>query len=90
MVSNSTNNIKTNRAATKARKQKWEKKQQYGYFKGQIGEIAHEKAWTWLRKGKFKRETGFLIVAQNNYVEAKIDQTQPNSKCRSCVDKDKD
>ena len=33
----------------KHRKQKWEEKQLYGYFKRQIEEVAHEKTWTWLR-----------------------------------------
>ena len=50
---------------TITRKQKWEEKQLYGYFKRQIGEISHEKIWTRLRKGNLKRET-LLIVAQNN------------------------
>ena len=47
------------------------------------------------KKGKpFKRETESpLIAVQNNntrtnYVKAKIDKTQQNSKCRLCGDKD--
>ena len=33
------------------KEEKWEEKQLYGYVKLQTGEISHEKAWTWLRKG---------------------------------------
>ena len=34
-----------------------------------INNISHEKTWTWLRKGNFKRETESLqIAAQNNAV----------------------
>ena len=39
------------------RKQKLEEKQTYGSFKLQINNIPHEKTWTWLRIGNFKRET---------------------------------
>ena len=38
------------------RNQKWEDKQLYGRFKRQIN-ISHDKTWTWLRKGNFKRKT---------------------------------
>ena len=50
--------------------------------------------WTWLRKGNLKRETESLIIAaQNNairinYIKAKIDKTQQNSKRRLCGDRD--
>ena len=49
---------------------------------------------TWLRKENLKKETESLrIAAQNNaiminYVKAKIDKTQQNSKCRLCGDRD--
>ena len=49
----------------------------------------------WLKKGKLNRETEyFLLVAQNNairnnYVKAKIDTTQQNSKCRLCDDRNR-
>ena len=49
---------------------------------------------TWLRKGNFKRETKYLQIAtqnntiRTNYVEAKIDKTQQNSKCTLCGDRD--
>ena len=81
-ANNSRCNILTNRKTTKTRKQKWEEKQLYGHFKQQIGEVAHEKTWTWLRKGNLKRETKSLIIsAQNNviktnYIKAKINKTQ--------------
>ena len=79
---------------TKTRKQKWEGKQLYGRFKRLINDISHDKTWTWLRKGNFKRETESLImVAQNsairtNHIKARIDKTQQNSKCRLCGNRD--
>ena len=51
------------------RKQKWKEKQLYERFKRLINNISHEKTWTWVRKGNFKRETeSLLIVAQNNAI----------------------
>ena len=91
---NSTNNIKIDRTTT-AKKQKWEEKQMYGYFKRQTGEISREKIWTWLKKGNLERETeSLLTTAQNNairtnYAKAKIDLTKQNSKHRLCDDRDK-
>ena len=39
----------------------------YGYFKEQTNEIlTREKTWTWLRKGRLKRETEFLLIAADN------------------------
>ena len=79
---------------TITRKQKWEGKQLYGRFKRLINNISHNKTWTWLRKGNFKRETESLIIAaQNNaiwtnQIKARIDKTQQNSKCRLCGDRD--
>ena len=79
---------------TITRKQKWEGKQLYEGFKRLINNISHDKTWTWLRKGHFKRETeSLLIAAQNNtvrthYIKARIDKTQQNSKCRLCGDRD--
>ena len=55
---------------------------------------AHEKTWSWLRKGNSRREREFfLIAAQNNavkthHIKARIDKTQQNSKCRLCGDRD--
>ena len=76
---------------TKTRKQKWEGKQLHGRL---INNISHDKTWTWLRKGNFKRETeSFLKAAQNsairtNHIKARIDKTQQNSKCILCGDRD--
>ena len=56
---NDTDNTKNNRM-TITRKQKWEEKRLYGRFKRLINNISHEKTWTWLRKGNFKRETESL------------------------------
>ena len=56
-------------------------------------EISHEKTWTWLIRGSLRRETEFpTIAAQNNairtnYIKARIDKTQQNSKCRLCGDR---
>ena len=76
------------------RKQKWEAKQLYGRFKRLINYISHDKTWTWLRKGNFKRETESLLRAalnnavRTNHIKARIDKTQQNSKCRLCGDSD--
>ena len=59
----------------------------YGYFKQQTGEIVHEKTLIWIRKVNFNRETeSRLITTQyntiwTNYMKAKIDDMQQNSKC---------
>ena len=63
-------------------------------FKWLINNISHEKTWTWLRKGKFKKETESpQIAAQNNaiktnHIKTRIDKTQQNNKCRLCGDRD--
>ena len=54
--------MRMNRTTTK--KQKWEEKQIYGYFKWQADEISHEKNWTWRRKGNLKGETESLLIAK--------------------------
>ena len=85
-----TDNTMDNRM-TITKKQKWEGKQLYGRFKRLINNISHDKTWTWLRKGNFKRETeSLLIAAQDNAVRTKtrIHKTQQNSKCRLCGDRD--
>ena len=51
---------------TKTRKQKWEGKQLHGRFKRLINNISHDKTRTWLRKGNFKREIEFLLMAAQN------------------------
>ena len=84
---NDTENTMNNRM-TIIRKQKWEGKQLYGRFKRLINNISHDKTWTWLRKGNFKRETESLLMAaqdntvRTNHIKARIDKTQQNSKCR--------
>ena len=53
-----------------------------------------QKTWTGLRRGNLKRETESLIIAaqvnaiRTNYIKAKIDKTQQNSKCRMCGERD--
>ena len=90
---NNTDNTIDNRMI-KTRKQKLEGKQLHGRFKRLINNISHEKTWTWLRTGNFKRETeSLLMAAQNsairtNHIKARIDKTQQNSKCRICGDRD--
>ena len=87
-ILNNNNNNNNNR------KLKWEGKQLYGRFKRLINNILHDKTWTWLRKGNFKRETESLqIAAQNsairtNHIKARVDKTQQNSKCRLCGERD--
>ena len=75
---NETENTMNNRM-TITRKQKWEGKQLYGRFKRLINNTSHQKTWTWLRKGNFKRETESLLLAaqdtaiRTNHIKAKID-----------------
>ena len=38
------------------RKQEWEEKQLYEYFKQKTEEISHEKTWIWIRKRNFNSE----------------------------------
>ena len=76
-----------NNRMTITRKQKWEGKQLYGRSKRLINNIPHDKTWTWLRKGNFKKETESLRKAaqdnalRTNHIKARIDKTQQNSKC---------
>ena len=60
-IRNDTDNALDNRMKI-TRKQKWEGKQLYGLFKRLINNISHDKTWTWLRKGNFKRETESLLM----------------------------
>ena len=86
-IRNDTDNTMDNRM-TITWKQKWEGKQLYRRFKRLINNISHDKTWTWLRKGNFRRETeSLLIAAQNNavrtnHIKARIDKTPQNCKCR--------
>ena len=92
-IRNNTDNTIDNRM-TKTRKQKREGKQLHGRFKWLINNISHDKIWTWIRKGNFKRETeSLLMAAQNsairtNHSKARIDKTQQISKCSLCGDRD--
>ena len=54
-IRKNTDNTIDNRMTT-TRKQKWEGKQLHGRFKRLITNISHDKTWTWLRIGNFKRE----------------------------------
>ena len=55
--------------------------------------MLHQKPWTWLRKGTYKREIkSLLIAAQNNairtnHIKARIDKTQKKKKSK-CGDRD--
>ena len=79
---------------TTTRKQSWEEKQLYGYFKHLINNISHQKTWTWQRKGNLKREKESLLISvqnnviRTNHIKARIDKTQQNSKCRRRGDRD--
>ena len=90
---NDTENTMNNRMIM-TRKQKWEGKQLYGRSKRLINNISHDKTWTWLKKGNFKRETEYLLIAaqdnavRTNQIKARIDKTQQNSICRICGDRD--
>ena len=83
-----------NNTMTITRKQKRKGKQLYGRFKRLLNNISHDKTWTWLRKGNFKRETESLLIAaqdssiRTNHIRARIDKNQQNSKCRLCGDRD--
>ena len=89
---NDTDNTMDNRMAI-TRKQKWEGKQLYGWFKRLINNIPHDKTRTRLRKGNFKRKTESLLIAtqdnavRTNHIKARIDQTQRNSIWRLCGDR---
>ena len=65
----------------------------YRHFKRQASETSKEIIWTWLRNGKFKRETETFEKCKNsvirtNYLKAKIDKMQQNRKCWLCGDRD--
>ena len=83
-----------NKRMTITRKQKCEGKRLYGRLKRLINNISHDKSWTWLKKENFMRETESLLIAaqdsalRTNHIKARIDQTQQNSKCRLCDDRD--
>ena len=86
-IRNGNDNMMDNRM-TITMKQKWEGKQLYGRFKWLINNISHDKTRTWLRKGNFKRETEFLLIAaqnnaiRTNHIKTRIDKMQQSNKCR--------
>ena len=59
-----------------------------GRFKRPINDTSYEKTWICLRKGNFKSETESLLIAsenntiRTNHINARIEKTQQNSKCR--------
>ena len=65
-----------------------------GRLKRLINTISHQKPWTWLRKENFQREKAYLLIAalnnaiRTNHIKMRIDNTQQNSKCRLCDDRD--
>ena len=76
------------------RKENWKEKTLHGQFLRQTDDIAGEDRWVWLKQGNLKRETESLILAaqeqaiRTNVIKAKIDNTQEQSKCRMCGEKD--
>ena len=56
-VNNNNNNQKT---------EKMEEKQLSGRLKPLTSNISYEKAWTWLRKGKVKIQTKYLLIGTQN------------------------
>ena len=90
---NETENTMNNKM-TITRTQKGGGKQLYGRFKWLMNNISHNKTWTWLRKGNFKREIESLLIAaqdsaiRTNHIKVRIDKTQQNSKCRLCGGRD--
>ena len=70
------------------------RKQLYGRFKRLINNISPDKTWTRLRKGNFRKETESLLIAaqdnavRTNHIKARIDKTQPDSKCSLCGNRD--
>ena len=62
---------KQNKTA-KTRKEKWEEKQQYGYFKRQTSEIAQQKIWTGLKKNEYTQEMN--LISSNNNTKCHVDQ----------------
>ena len=63
------------------------RKHLFEYFKWQSEEIAHKKTKTWYMEGKPQKSSTNNAI-KTNYIEAEIDNTQKNSKCWLCGDKD--
>ena len=76
------------------RKENWKEMTLHGQFLRQTDDIGGEDRWLWLKQGNLKRETESLILAaqeqaiRTNVIKAKIDNTQEQSKCRMCGEKD--
>ena len=66
MIIESTKKKKKDEKQQKRENRNRKKKQMYGDFDRQTDEIVHEKTWTWLRKGNLKRETGFILIGEQN------------------------
>ena len=62
---NRSDHIKINRTVI-SRKQKWEEKHLYGFFKRQTDEISREITWALLRMGNLKRENESLLIGNKN------------------------
>ena len=79
-IRNFTDNTIEGRMTT-TRKQKWDKKRLYNWFKRLMNNISNEKTRKNLRKGNLKRETESLLIAaqdnaiRTNYIKARIDKT---------------
>ena len=92
-IKNNTDNTKIHRMET-TKNQNGKKKQLYGCFKQLTSNILHDKSCTWQRKGNFKRETKYLVIAtqnkiiRTNHIKARTYKTQQNRKCRLCDDGD--
>ena len=93
MASYSIGYINTKKHKTKNRKQKWEKKTTVRIFQVTKWRDYIREIIDMAFKGKnFKVETEyFLVAAQNNvimtnYMKARFDNTQKNSKCWLCCD----
>ena len=73
---------------------RFKEKPLHGQFFRQIDQVCNTNEWHWIRDGSLKSGTEALICAaqeqalRTNYIKAKIDKTQQNSKCRMCFNSD--
>ena len=78
-ANNSSVNMRANRKTKDFRKQKWEQKQLYRYFKRQTWKIAPEKTWN-SEEEEISKEKLNLLYKQHNirtqYNKTNIDQTK--------------
>ena len=63
---------------------------EHGQFLRQTDDITGEDRWLWLKQGNLKREIDAAQeqAVRTNVIKAKIDNTQEQSKCRMCREKD--